>query len=171
MRTLIRGGVASGKSRLALRRALEYPPPRVFVATAEALAEEMAEKIARHRKERGEAFITIEEPLELSRVLRASSGRTTVVDCLTVWLGNLFHYGRKVEEAVEEFLESVSNFTGPLILVSNEVGLSPIAPDPLTRRYVNALGRLNQELSRRCEEVLLVVAGNPLPLKPSPNRP
>ncbi len=171
MRTLILGGIASGKSKLALELALAAPPPRIFIATAEATDPEMAEKIARHRRERGREFLTVEEPLDLPRALRAASGKTTVVDCLTVWLGNLFHHERPLEEALKALVESVRAFSGRLILVSNEVGFSPVAPDPLTRRYVNTLGRLNRELSTICEEVLLVVAGHALPLKPSAGKP
>ncbi|HFC98090.1 MAG TPA: bifunctional adenosylcobinamide kinase/adenosylcobinamide-phosphate guanylyltransferase [Thermosulfurimonas dismutans] len=171
MRTLILGGVASGKSRLALDLALKAPPPRIFVATAEPLDQEMAEKIARHRRERGSAFRTVEEPLNLARVLRGLSGATVVVDCLTVWLGNLFHYQRQVEREIQELVDTVRDFRGRLILVSNEVGFSTLPPDPLTRRYVNLLGRLNRRLARSCQEVLLVVAGHVLPLKPLPERP
>ncbi len=168
---MILGGIASGKSRLALELALAAPPPRIFIATAEATDPEMAEKITRHRQERGREFLTVEEPLDLPRALRESSGKTTVVDCLTVWLGNLFHYGQPLEETLKALRESVQAFSGRLILVSNEVGLSTVAPDPLTRRYVSTLGRLNRELSECCEEVLLVVAGHPLPLKPFQGRP
>ncbi|MBX6423306.1 bifunctional adenosylcobinamide kinase/adenosylcobinamide-phosphate guanylyltransferase [Thermosulfurimonas sp. F29] len=171
MRTLILGGTASGKSRLALRMALSAPSPRVFIATAEPTDQEMEEKIARHRRERGGKFLTLEEPLDLAGALRRSSGRTTVVDCLTVWVGNLLHYGEDPEGRFRDLVEEVKTFSGRLFLVSNEVGLSPVAPDPLTRRYVNLLGRLNRTLASLCEEVLLVVAGCVIPLKPFPGKP
>jgi len=170
MRTLILGGVASGKSALALELARRGPSPRIFVATAEALDEEMTEKIARHRAERGPDFETLEVPLELATTLEGLSGRTVVVDCLTVWLGNLFHYRRDPEKEIPRLLSAVERFSGRLILVSNEVGLSPVAPDPALRRYVNLLGRLNRELASRVEEVRLVVAGRSLLLKPSPDK-
>ncbi|WP_068670064.1 bifunctional adenosylcobinamide kinase/adenosylcobinamide-phosphate guanylyltransferase [Thermosulfurimonas dismutans] len=167
MRTLILGGIASGKSHLALKLALSAPSPRIFVATAEATDPEMAEKIERHRRERGETFLTVEEPLELPEVLRRISGKTVVVDCLTVWLGNLLHYGKEPHEYFGSLYSAVKDFAGRLILVSNEIGLAPVAADALTRRYVNLLGELNRELSERCEEVLLVVAGQSLKLKPA----
>ncbi|QJA05967.1 bifunctional adenosylcobinamide kinase/adenosylcobinamide-phosphate guanylyltransferase [Thermosulfurimonas marina] len=170
MRTLILGGAASGKSRLALELARKGPPPRVFVATAEPLDAEMAEKIARHRKERGPDFETLEVPLALAETLEGFSEGTVVVDCLTVWLGNLFHYRRDPEAEIRRLLSAVEKFPGRLILVSNEVGLSPVAPDPALRRFVNLLGRLNQELASRVEEVRLVVAGRSLSLKPGPDK-
>jgi len=170
MRTLILGGIASGKSRLALELALAAPAPRVFVATAEATDPEMAAKIERHRRERGKAFLTVEEPLEVPEVLRQNSRKTVVVDCLTVWLGNLLHYGKDPGAYFEALYAAVKAFEGRLILVSNEVGWGPVAAEALTRHYVQLLGGLNRKLSRYCEEVLLVVAGQTLRLKPAQDR-
>ena len=164
---MILGGIGSGKSSLALRLALSAPSPRIFVATAEATDSEMAAKIERHRRERGEAFLTVEEPLELPEVLGKVSGNTVVVDCLPVWLGNLLHYGKDPLKYFESLFGVLEGFEGRLFLVSNEVGFAPVPADPLTRLYVNLLGKLHQGLSKRCEEVLLVVAGQILPLKPA----
>ncbi len=166
MRILLLGGIGSGKSALALTLARKASSPRYFIATAEATDPEMAEKIARHQKERGQDFETREVPLDLPEVLRELSGKTVVVDCLTVWLGNLLHYGRDPEIETQCLLQAVQAFTGYLVLVSNEAGFSPVAPDPLTRRYVNLLGALNRALAEVCEEVRLVVAGRSLYLKP-----
>ncbi len=170
MRTLILGGAASGKSSWALRLARRSPRPWVFIATAEATDPEMEAKILRHQEERGPDFITLEAPVELPEVLARQAGQTVLVDCLTVWVGNLFHYQKPVEDYIERLLETVDGFSGRLILVSNEVSWGLLPPDPDARRYLYFLGRLNRELATRCEEVLLVVAGCPLPLKSGSER-
>ncbi|HEX29775.1 TPA: adenosylcobinamide kinase/adenosylcobinamide phosphate guanyltransferase, partial [Candidatus Poribacteria bacterium] len=104
---LILGGVKSGKSSFALRKALEHPEPRAFVATAEPIDEEMQARIERHRRERGDLFETFEEPLELPALLkRLSQYNVVVVDCLTTWLGNLYHHRMDVERYSDELISS-----------------------------------------------------------------
>jgi len=94
MKILITGGVKSGKSKYALKLARDFSGKKVFIATAEAFDEEMKEKIKKHKRDRGDRFITIEEPVNLHEVLNNIDCDLAVVDCLTVWCGNLLHYGK-----------------------------------------------------------------------------
>ncbi|NLJ46804.1 MAG: bifunctional adenosylcobinamide kinase/adenosylcobinamide-phosphate guanylyltransferase [Treponema sp.] len=160
MRTLIIGGVKSGKSRRALELAREFPAPRTFVATARAFDAEMAEKIARHRAERGDAFETIEEPCSIDRAVR----ERCVLDCVPLWLNNLFFEGRESE--TEGILDSlIARLPVSIVIVTNEVGIGIIPADPMTRRYGEALGRANARLAAAVDRVELMVAGIPLRVK------
>jgi adenosylcobinamide kinase/adenosylcobinamide-phosphate guanylyltransferase len=160
MRTLLTGGVKSGKSSRALALASAFPEPRYFLATAEPFDGEMSARIARHKADRADAFITIEEPLDVQDELRENM----VLDCVTLWLNNLFHYGRedRIEEEVERL---IARLPRNIVLVTNEVGLGIVPADPLSRRYSEALGRTNARLASACDEVVLMVAGLPLAVK------
>jgi adenosylcobinamide kinase / adenosylcobinamide-phosphate guanylyltransferase len=160
MRTLLTGGVKSGKSSRALVLARAFPEPRYFLATAEPIDEEMSARIARHKADRADAFITIEEPLDIQDKLRENM----VLDCVTLWLNNLFHYGRedRIDEEVERL---IARLPRNIVIVTNEVGLGIVPADPLSRRYGEALGRANARLASACDEVVLMVAGLPLTVK------
>ncbi len=174
IRTLVLGGVRSGKSRLAEQMAVESGRPVTYVATAGAGDAEMADRIRAHQARRPASWGLEEERLDLAAVLRrhAPSGSCLLVDCMSLWLGNLLHQQRGgVDDAVSAFLEALSAYPGPLVVVSNEVGLGIIGMDPLTRRFADRLGRLNQELAARCDRVVLAVAGLSTCLKGQPARP
>ena len=117
--TLITGPVRSGKTRLAVQWALNFPPPRTYIATAQALDAEMADRIRRHQEERGSAFQTIEEPLALSSLLEKISGQCSivVVDCLTLWVSNLLGTTERDSgirpRKLEDFLERPERVSGP----------------------------------------------------------
>lgn len=164
MRTLITGGVKSGKSSHALELGLAFPEPRYFLATAEAFDAEMAERIARHRAERACSFTTIEEPLDIRAQLR----ERMVLDCLPLWLNNMYHYGRE-SEIWDTALSLAADLPEDIVIVTNEVGLGFVPPDPLSRRYGETLGRMNALIASACDQVFLMVAGIPLALK-SPSR-
>mgnify|MGYP005840019671 CR=1 FL=1 len=160
MRTLITGGVKSGKSRRALELAQDFPAPRTFVATARAFDAEMTEKIARHRIERGSGFETIEEPLFIDRAVR----EYCVLDCIPLWLNNLFFEGREAE--IEGILDSlIARLPASIVIVTNEIGMGIIPADPMTRRYGEALGRINARLAAAVNRMELMVAGIPLRVK------
>ena len=165
--TLILGGARSGKSQRALDLAESAGERRVFIATAEAFDEEMADRIARHKTERGSGWSTIEAPLELIPALEeaARRGDVCLVDCLTLWLSNLMHSDRKLEDETARLCEAVSNLPIPIILVSNEVGLGLVPETPLGRAFRDAQGRLNQAVARICDRVEFVAAGLPITLK------
>ena len=167
---LVLGGARSGKTRYALGLAEAAAPQRLMIATAEALDEEMAERIARHQAERGPGWTTREAPLELAAALaqEARPGRPAVVDCLTLWLTNLLLGGRDLEAAIAELAAQVATLGGPAIFVSNEVGQGVTPPTKLGRQFQDAQGRANQALAAACDAVVVVTAGLPTLLKPAP---
>lgn len=161
------GGARSGKSRRALALAEAAGARRVFVATAEALDGEMAERIARHRRERGAGWSTLEAPRRLVEALGQAAGRADVclVDCLTLWLSNIMRDGLDAEAETARLRGAVPAFPAPLILVSNEVGLGLVPETASGRAFRDAQGRLNREIAAVCERVEFVAAGLPLSLK------
>ena len=168
--TLVLGGVRAGKSAFAegLTQAWER---RVYVATAVATDDEMAERITSHRARRGADWRTVEEPVELAAAVRRESapGTGLLVDCLTVWLGNLMHHGHDVDAACEALLEALAAAAGPVVLVANEVGLGIVPDNAMARAFRDHAGRLNQAVARIAVRVYFVAAGIPMILKgPSP---
>jgi adenosylcobinamide kinase/adenosylcobinamide-phosphate guanylyltransferase len=163
---LVLGGARSGKSRHALALAEAIGPARVLVATAEAGDAEMAERIARHRAERGPGWRLVEAPLELAAALDGlGAADVAVVDCLTLWLSNLLLAGRDPEPAAEALLAALARARLPVILVSNEVGLGLVPETPLGRTFRDAQGRLNQRVAAAVGAVDFVAAGIALALK------
>ena len=165
------GGARSGKSHYALSLAEAAAPGRVMIATAEALDEEMAARIAHHRAERGAGWTTRETPLELCAALsqEARPGRAVVVDCVTLWLSNLLLAERDLEAAITELAGLVPTLAGPAIFVSNEVGQGVTPPTKLGRQFQDAQGRANQALAAACDVVVELNAGLPRLLKPAPD--
>jgi adenosylcobinamide kinase / adenosylcobinamide-phosphate guanylyltransferase len=169
VRTLILGGARSGKSALAERLARESGNEVVYIATAQAHDAEMAARIAHHRDRRPAHWQCVEEPLAVAGALRAYArpDRCVLVDCLTLWLSNLLGDAddQRLGRECEALLEVLPALPGELLFVSNEVGLGVVPMGELTRRFVDEAGRLHQALAARCERVLFVAAGLPLPLK------
>ena len=167
--TLVLGGARAGKSAFAegLAQACER---RVYVATAVITDDEMAERIASHRARRGADWRTVEEPVELAGAVRRESaaGTCLLVDCLTVWLGNLMHHGRDVDAACEALLTSLAAAAGPVVLVANEVGLGIVPDNAMARAFRDHAGRLNQAVARLAGRVYFMSAGIPLTLKGQP---
>ncbi len=167
-RILVLGGVRSGKSSFAERLAAECGEPILYVATAEALDDEMAERIASHRAQRPATWRTLEAPRNVAAHVAAEIGdaRTVVIEDLTLLLSNLIAQ----DEATAETLATGSIFElvalrTHLILVTNEVGMGIVPPYPLGRLFRDGLGRVNQSAAAACSEVYFVVAGVPLRLK------
>ena len=165
--TLILGGARSGKSRYAERLVLEGGVAPVYVATAEALDDEMAARIAAHRARRSATWRTVEEPLDLVAVLQKECrpDRAVLVVCLTLWLTNLMVNERPVVEEVEGLVAALPDLSGPVVLVSNEVGLGVVPTDPMTRAFVDHAGWLHQRIAEQADVVVLMAAGLPLRLK------
>jgi adenosyl cobinamide kinase/adenosyl cobinamide phosphate guanylyltransferase len=165
------GGARSGKSTLALRHAAALGAPVVFVATAEALDDEMEERIARHRAERPSGWATVEEPLDLSSALSGiDPAATCVVDCLSFWISNLVLRGDE-GEAIERLARGVARAAavraGATIAVTNEVGLGVVPAAALGRAYRDLLGSVNRAWVETAEKAYLVVAGRALELAPA----
>ncbi|MGY6550299.1 MAG: bifunctional adenosylcobinamide kinase/adenosylcobinamide-phosphate guanylyltransferase [Erythrobacter sp.] len=159
---LVLGGARSGKSRIAQELAEGHAGPLLFVATAEAFDDEMAERARRHKADRGARWSLIEAPLELPQVLGSEhpAAAGIVVDCLTVWLGNLMHHGRDIETAIEDLAAVLQRpRKHPLYLVSNEVGQGIVPDNAMARAFRDHAGRLNQRVAQAASEVLFVTAG------------
>jgi len=169
MHDLILGGARSGKSALAEARAAASGLAVTYIATAQALDAEMAARIGRHRARRPVQWQCVEEPLALAATLRAHAGveRCLIVDCLTLWLGNLLGDADNERFARERdaLLRTLPALPGRVILVSNEVGQGVVPMGELSRRFVDEAGWLHQALAQSCTNVCLVVAGLPLWLK------
>ena len=165
--TFILGGARSGKSTHALRLGEASAGARIFIATAEALDTEMADRIERHRAERQDRWETIEEPINISAAISkyAISGNTVLIDCLTLWLSNLFHHERDAETETSSLANSIERANGNIILVSNEIGLGLVPETSLGRNFRDAQGRLNQKIAAVSDVVEFVAAGIPLKLK------
>ncbi|MFN4143488.1 bifunctional adenosylcobinamide kinase/adenosylcobinamide-phosphate guanylyltransferase [Aestuariivirga sp.] len=163
--TLVLGGARSGKSRFAEGLASGIPGPRTYIATAEAFDDEMRQRIALHRAQRaGAGWETVEAPLDPAAVLRSATG-FVLLDCVTVWLGNLMHHGREVREEVAGLCAALAETPARVVLVSNEVGLSIVPENAMARRFRDEQGFANQKLAEVAGEVFFVAAGLPLRLK------
>lgn len=168
--TLILGGARSGKTALAKRLAETRTAHPVIIATAEALDQEMAERIALHRAERGETWRTVEAPLELVGALQAlPADAVAVVDCLTLWLSNLMLAERDVAAETAGLIAALKG--REVLLVANEVGLGIVPDNALARRFRDDAGRMNQTLAAVCDQVVFVAAGLPLVMKGDPLTP
>jgi adenosylcobinamide kinase/adenosylcobinamide-phosphate guanylyltransferase len=165
--TLVLGGARSGKSRYAEELVARHPPPWIYVATAEALDEEMRLRIATHTARRGPDWTTVETPLNLAAVIAVPSrtAAPVLVDCLTLWLSNVMLAGRNVDNERALFMSALAAASAPLVLVSNEVGLGLVPETKLGRDFRDAQGRLNAEVAALAGHVVFMAAGLPLVLK------
>lgn len=167
MITLLLGGARSGKSTLSVEMGRRHDGPVVFVATAEPFDDDLRQRIERHRDERP-GWPTIEVAVDLDEALTSAPPEALViVDCLTVWVGNLFHHIPVAEDRTaryEALSRALERRCGPTVLVSNEVGLGLHPETPLGREYRDELGRLNQRVAAIADRVLMLVAGRALPL-------
>ncbi|AWK87185.1 bifunctional adenosylcobinamide kinase/adenosylcobinamide-phosphate guanylyltransferase [Azospirillum thermophilum] len=170
--TLVLGGARSGKSRYAEGLVCARPGRRIYVATARVWDEEMAERVAQHRRDRACAgWETVEEPLDLTGALRrhAAADAGVLVDCLTLWLTNLMMEESgphaDVEARVAGLVAALDDLPGRIVLVSNEVGLGIVPDNALARRFRDQAGRLHQAIAARVPRVVLTVAGLPLAVK------
>jgi len=165
---LVFGGARSGKTAFALGLAEASLKAPIMLATARVEDDEMAAKVAAHRLERGPHWSLIEEPLALVPALRQASAadRIVVVDCLTLWLSNVMFAQRDLTAEGAALAACLPELAGPVIFVSNELGLGTVPSHALTRKFRNAQGRLNQQMAAAAEEVIFVQAGLPRRLKP-----
>lgn len=166
---LVTGGARSGKSSYAEQCARNLGERLVYIATAEPNDQEMAQRIAEHRKRRGNEWITIEEPIEIPAALVAQSGKTdcALVDCITLWLSNLLmrHEQKDAQEKVEELINSFGVLDFHLLLVTNEVGWGIVPDNALARQFRDLAGWTNQRIAAVADQVILMVAGAPLTVK------
>lgn len=167
----VTGGARSGKSGYAQTLAEQQSGELLYIAPAQVLDSEMAERVELHRQARGERWSLLEEPLWLSdRLPDAVAGHAAVLlDCVTIWLSNLFfHYGEEHDPALDEVARLIAvakDLPVPLYLVSNELGSGIVPENKLARSFRDLAGRVNQQLAAAADEAWLVVSGLPVKLK------
>lgn len=170
MITFITGGARSGKSKFALNIAGKVIGKKAYIATAQALDNEMKERIERHRKERSErdsSWIIFEEPLNITTLIMDIHIRynAILIDCLTLWLSNLMIKSNEVEREIKSLCSSLIYQQSTLFIVSNEVGLGIVPENALARKFRDMAGYLNQGIAEIADEVYFITAGIPLKIK------
>jgi adenosylcobinamide kinase / adenosylcobinamide-phosphate guanylyltransferase len=164
--TLVIGGARSGKSAFAERLITATARPRRYVATAEVRDTEMQDRIARHQRDRGKDWITVEAPLDLPAALAgAQDSEAVLIDCATLWLTNHMLAGNDIAAESRALVAALKACPAPVVLVSNEVGWGIVPENALARRFRDEQGRLNQRLAAEAGLVVTVIAGLPLALK------
>ena len=174
---LITGGVRSGKSKYAENQATAMGGQVVYIATAEALDDEMAERIANHRRGRPADWLTVEEPFDIVSALRKYDRKdfAIIIDCLTLYLNNLLmrhenefmqpEFFHKILREIEGLADVIMKHQANIILVTNEVGWGIVPDNPLARVFRDIAGKANQIMAEICDEVYLMVCGIPVLLK------
>jgi adenosylcobinamide kinase/adenosylcobinamide-phosphate guanylyltransferase len=181
--TLITGGARSGKSHFAQELALKAGGAVLFVATAEAGDDEMKRRIEEHRRARPSTWKTIETTTRVGRQISRHIGKaqTVIIDCITLLINNIFqqhglYNDEEIDEAliekevmveIGELVNCIDQYDARFIIVTNEVGLGLVPPDKLSRLYRDLLGKANQILAQHADNVLLMVAGVPVKIKPA----
>lgn len=176
------GGARSGKSRFAQELALKLGEPVLYMATAAAGDEEMHQRIAEHQKERPATWRTLEVSTHIgSQIVQGLSGaRVVIVDCITLLVNNIFNqFSERIGDSaieseviaeIDELMTCVDRLDASFIIVTNEVGLGLVPANKVGRLYRDLLGRANQRLAQRADEVYLMVSGLPLRMKPAIGR-
>ena len=165
--TLLTGGARSGKSNQALKIVANAKQPG-FIATAQALDEEMAARIAKHKAERSTDYQLIEEPIWIASAISnlAASCDYVLLDCLTLWLANLMGVTEKeATQALDEFEKLLQNPPCNLVVVTNEIGLGLVPETAMGREFRDKMGRLNQDVANYANQVIFMVSGQPLTVK------
>lgn len=164
--TLVLGGASSGKSAFAESLAKSSGRPLFYAATAQIFDEEMQEKVNKHKEMRGRGWTTLEAPLDPGQALReVAADGLVLLDCATMWLSNHLLAENDVAAATTRLFADLQDAPAPVIVVSNEVGLSVVPENALARQFRDAQGRLNQQLAAEAGLVVNVVAGLPQVLK------
>jgi len=169
--TLITGGIRSGKSSYALTLA-SGKESKVFIATSLPFDDEMKVRIERHKKERDASFQTIEEPIHLASALKSvrHDMDIIIVDCIAVWLGNIFHFRKQVSMEMPEisnFLNAIKKFSIRTVIITNEVNMGLVDRTTLNRCYQDIIGMVNKQLAYMANDVVLMVSGIPVIIKNS----
>ena len=165
--TLILGGIRSGKSAFAENFVLAAGKQPIYLATSEYFNEEMRNRIEKHRARRDGRWINLEHPLDILAELQRynTMDNIVLVDCLTVWLGNLMHYQRDIENDIALFVDGLKVLDVDVVLVASEVGLSIVPDNQMARHFADYAGMLNQAVAAIASNVYFIAAGLPLKLK------
>ncbi len=168
---LVLGGARSGKSSWALRYIEEHYDSYIFLATAEALDEEMVERVRLHKKSRGPKWELLEEPLEIAEALetKCEGVDAVLIDCLTVWLSNVLLKMGEEQVALyqDRLLNTLFGKRQTIIIVANEVGTGIVPEYPVGRKFRDIAGTINQKIAALADKVVFVVAGIPICVKGS----
>ena len=168
MITLITGGIKSGKSNFALKLSNCFNK-KLFIATLEAIDSETSEKINRHKKERDVTWETIEEPVNITNILKSNIDNydLILIDCINIWINNLIYYNINMSEEIDNLIDflSIHQNNTEIIIVTNEVGQSIVPIEKITRKFINCLGITNQKLASIANNVYLLVTGIPIKIK------
>ena len=164
--TLVLGGAASGKSSYAEMLCMQSGLNKTYLATAQVFDNEMAIKVAKHLDQRGDGWKTIEAPLDIASVLETSlSTDVVLIDCATLWLTNVILGEHDLDMETRFLVAALTSCKSPVVIVSNEVGQGIVPDNPLSRRFRNAQGQLNQIIAEQADTVTMIMAGIPLKLK------
>jgi adenosylcobinamide kinase / adenosylcobinamide-phosphate guanylyltransferase len=165
--TFVLGGARSGKSRYAEALVMACAAPWIYLATAEAHDSEMSARIAEHRQRRDERWRTVEAPLDLPGAIAAHGheGQAVLIDCLTLWLSNVMLAGQDSVAELKRLITALGHVGGPVVVVSNEVGLGIVPDNALAREFRDAQGRVNMQVAAIADRAVLIAAGLPLILK------
>jgi len=165
--TFVLGGARSGKSRFAEKLVFETGSHKIYLATSQAFDQEMLDRIEKHQSDRGAGWVTVEEPVDINRVLKSSSEPDNVIllDCLTLWISNLMMAEKDIPSAFSDLCETLTSLEGDVILVSNEVGQGIVPDNAMARAFRDHAGLLHQEIAALADEVYFVTAGLPQKLK------
>jgi len=163
----VSGGVRSGKSAYAQQRALELSPAPVYIATARIWDEDFRERVKRHQDDRGPEWTTFEAYRDLH--LLPLTGRTVVIDCVTLWLTNFYmEHENNIERSLAEFkkeIDQLASIQATFIVISNELGMGMHADTAVGRQFADLQGWANQYVAAVAEEAVFIVSGLPLYLK------
>ena len=165
---LITGGQRSGKSSFGQNLAEKKSRYPVFLATARSWDDDFKARIARHQEDRGSNWKTIEEEKDLGKL--DLTGETVLLDCITLWLTNIFHDNAydpelTLQEAKKEWGKLVAKDC-TLIVISNEIGMGVHAETESSRKFADIQGWMNQQIASEADEVYLMVSGIPVKIKP-----
>jgi adenosylcobinamide kinase/adenosylcobinamide-phosphate guanylyltransferase len=170
---LVTGGCRCGKSSHALKVAQELAAgPQIFIATCVPCDDEMKARVRRHQEERGPQWRTIDVPVELADAVssQCAGAGVVLIDCLTLWVNNLMNElgdDDQILEAVARFCRVIADPPCPMVLVSNEVGCGIVPVNDISRRFRDLMGWTNQRVAAAAHQVIWMVSGIPVPLKPS----
>ena len=165
---LITGGARSGKSSFAMAEASRINGEKAYIATAEALDEEMRQRIENHRRQRSDEWVTYEEPIKLIDVIKKTEGKYSVIviDCLTLWLSNIMYADLDIKAEIEYLVSSLlTPHSSLMYIVSNEVGMGIVPENEIARKFRDMAGVLNQRMADVSDKVYMMVSGVPIKIK------
>jgi adenosylcobinamide kinase/adenosylcobinamide-phosphate guanylyltransferase len=166
--TFVTGGAASGKSTFAEQVVRATGKPKTYIATLQPFDDEMQAKTVKHQADRGDDWITIEAPINVTEILqKADPSIVILLDCVTLWLTNVILADMDVDAACAELVNALLTCPCDVVVVSNEVGMGIVPDSALSRKFRNMQGKINQMIAAQANTVVTVISGIPLVLKGS----